>query len=124
MPENAKHAIKTYFDYINQGTPNGYQTETITGKLISGNTGGTKVAGSSVPAGVRFTDPDFIVFINKMDLVMDKLQVVNYQCYMYLILRYDLNASCKEIASTLGCSERSCRRLHKKGIVFVMDNIV
>ena len=112
MSDKARRALTDYYAYMNRES-NSYASETITGKMVKGNVGGGN-PGSTIPKGVRMTDPDFLIFINKMDLIVDYMAMHHKSAFEYVRLYYSEGMMQKDIIKKAGLSKSTLDRLHKE----------
>ena len=117
---DAKQALMSYFDYQYQMDQlTGFSSSTITGKLMKGDIGGGFQSKAIVPK-IQLTDLAFLEFIQRVDLALMQLKSHSSECYGYLYLRYYPQSKGKlSLAEMMGCSDRTCRRLHQKGIAYL-----
>ena len=112
MSDKARRALTDYYAYMNRDT-NNYASETITGKMVKGNIGGGN-PGSTIPKGIKFTDPEFLKWINKMDLIVDYLAMYHKSAFEYVRLHYSEGKMQKDIIEKTGLSKTACYKLHKE----------
>ena len=123
----AENALIKYYEYMNQST-NGFPANTITGKLVKDGIGQGGKTGSSIPKGVRMTDPHFLKWVNKMDLIMDNMADRNIKdnaigknraAFDYIVYRYSEGLKNKKIIKITKYSESTCKRLHKEALEII-----
>ena len=112
MSDNARRALTDYYAYMNRES-NSYASETITGKMVKGNVGGGN-PGSTIPKGVKMTDPDFLKFIDRMDLSVGYMARKHQSAFEYVRLYYSEGVMQKDIVVRSGLSKSTLDRLHKE----------
>ena len=112
MSDKARRALTDYYAYMNRES-NNYSSETITGKMVKGNVGGGN-PGSTIPKGIKFTDPEFLKWINKMDLIVDYMAEHHRGAFEYVELYYSQGVMQKDIVVSSGLSKSTLDRLHKE----------
>ena len=117
MSDKARRALTDYYAYMN-GENNNYASETITGKMVNGNVGGGN-PGSTIPKGLKMTDPVFLKWINRMDLIVDSLEKKNRSAFEYIMYRYSEGLQNKAICAITKYSERTCNTLHKEALEII-----
>ena len=111
MSDKARRALTDYYAYMNRES-NNYASETITGKMVKGNIGGGN-PGSTIPKGIKFTDPEFLKWIDRMDLIVDYIAVNHNSSFEYVRLFYDERLMQKEIIGRPGYDNKTqCQKLH------------
>ena len=115
--DRIQHALSTYFDYVSS-TPHSYQKQSTVSKIMKGEVSHC-VACSIVPKGVEFTGPDFLKFINRIELSLERLKAADERSYHYLIMRYGLGMRVNKIGEALDCSKSTCTRLNKTALGFI-----
>ena len=117
MSDKARRALADYYAYMNSDT-NSYASETLTGKMVKGNVGNGN-PGSTIPKGMKFTDPEFLKFINQMDLIVDSLKNKNKGAFEFIVYHYSEGLKYKAICEITKYSESTCKRLHSEALEII-----
>ena len=117
MSDKARRALVDYYAYMNRES-NNYASETITGKMVKGNVGGGN-PGSTIPKGIKFTDPEFLKWIDRMDLIVDNLEKKNRGAFEFIVYYYSEGLRYKEICEITKYSHSTCKRLHKEALEII-----
>ena len=114
MSDKARRALTDYYAHMNRES-NGYARETITGKMVKGNIGNGN-PGSTIPKGVKMTDPEFLKFINKMDLILD---CMDNEAYEYVVNKYKHGMTNSQITEITGYKKGKCVQVHMRALSYV-----
>ena len=117
MSDKARRALTDYYAYMNRES-NNFASETITGKMVKGNVGGGN-PGSTIPKGIKFTDPEFLKWIDRMDFIVGTLEKENRGAFEFIMYHYSEGLKYKEICDITKYSPSTCKRLHNEALEII-----
>lgn len=119
--------IKIYFHHLrNPGCPNGFQRQTVLGKIISGDMGGS-YPGSAVPKGIEMSDSEYLCSINRVDLALVALKSYDVQheasLWDFVHARYRYGLKYSELVVVFDKSARTLHRWNDDALLLISNRI-
>jgi len=124
---DAMSEVKIYFCHLHSPRcPSGYADQTMSGRIISGDVGGS-MPGSSVPKGVEMSDLEYLQSINRMDCALVALKSHDLshgtRLWDYIHARYRLRLKLSDLMLCFGISKRTCLNWQSEALGFIYNKI-
>lgn len=118
-----RYALKIFFSHRGRNN-NSYAAQTIIDKIMKGDIG-TFNPCPTIPRGVKFTDIDVILLLQRTGRAMESLKEFQQQRPLLelIILRYGGGVKQKKLAELFKCNVRTIYNWDKAAMEFLQDRI-